>query len=227
MDRYQYILTIQDVFSRYLWLRPLTYKTSKVVSKALGDLYIEVGPPKVLQSDRGGEFKKWVKKMCKNLNVKMIQSRPYHPQSQGKVKRSHRALRKKIAFDFGHLRKSGVNWAKQLKEYQKLQNEESMEALGNKSPFEAVLNHIAPNLRILGAIFDKMHNNAPHQLIFTPMFQKVKWSHFSEIFTRGNYMLEDSVKTRMPFIQALWTYFAITFKTTLFLLYFDILKIYS
>ena len=148
-QRYQYILTIQDVFSRYLWLRPLTYKTSKVVSKALGDLYIEVGPPKVLQSDRGGEFKKWVKKLCKNLNVKMIQSRPYHPQSQGKVERSHRALRKKITFDFGHLRKSGVNWAKQLKEYQKLQNEESMEALGNKSPFEvfysrksnAVLNH--------------------------------------------------------------------------------------
>ena len=118
-QRYQYILTIQDVFSRYLWLRPLTYKTSKVVSKALGDLYIEVGPPKVLQFDREGEFKKWVKKLCKNLNVKMILSRPYHPQSQGKVERSRRALRKKIAFDFGHLRKSGVNWAKQLKEYQK------------------------------------------------------------------------------------------------------------
>ena len=45
---------------------------------------------------------------------------------------------------------SGVNWAKQLKEYQKLQNKESMEALGNKTPFEvfygrksnAVLNYI-------------------------------------------------------------------------------------
>lgn len=34
---------------------------------------------------------------------------------------------KKIAFDFGHLRKSGVDWAKQLKEDQKLQNEESKE----------------------------------------------------------------------------------------------------
>ena len=57
----------------------------------------------------------------------MIQSRPYHPQSQEKVERSRRALRKKIAFDFGHLRKSGVNWAKQLKEDQRLQNEESKE----------------------------------------------------------------------------------------------------
>ena len=144
------MLTIQDIFSRYLWLQPLIYKTSKVISKALSDLYIEVGPPKVLQSDRGGEFKKWVTKLCKSLNVKMIRSRPYHPQSQGKVERSHRALRKKIAFDLGHLSKSGVNWAKQLKEYQKLQNEESMEALGNRSPFEvfygrksnAVLNHL-------------------------------------------------------------------------------------
>ena len=40
-------------------------------------------------------------------------------------------------------------------------------------------------------------------------------------------MLEDSFKTRMPFSQALWTWFAITFKTTLFLLYFDTLKIHS
>ena len=84
-QRHQYTLTIQDVFSTYLWLRSLTYKTSKVVSKALGDLYIEVGLPKVLQSYRGGEFKKWVKKLFKNLNVKMIQSRLYHPQSQENV----------------------------------------------------------------------------------------------------------------------------------------------
>ena len=87
--------------------------------------------------------------------------------------------------------------------------------------------YFPPNLRILGAIFDKKQNNALQQLIFTPMFLKVKRSDFSEIFTRGNYMLEDSFKTRMPFSQALWTKFAITFKTTLFLLYFDTLKIYS
>ena len=40
-------------------------------------------------------------------------------------------------------------------------------------------------------------------------------------------MLEDSFKTRMPFSQVLWTQFAITFKTTLFLLNFDTLKIHS
>ena len=35
------------------------------------------------------------------------------------------------------------------------------------------------------------------------------------------------VKTRMPFSQVLWTLFAITFKITLFLLYFDTLKLHS
>lgn len=35
-----------------------------------------------------------------------------------------------------HLNKKWGDWAIQLKEYQKLQNEESMEALGCQSPFQ-------------------------------------------------------------------------------------------
>ena len=65
--------------------------------------------------------------------------------------------------------------------------------------------YFSPSLRILGAIFDKKQNNGLHQLIFTLMFLKVKRSDFSETFTRGNYMLDDSFKTRMPFSEALWT----------------------
>ena len=55
---YHYILTVQDIFSRYLWLRPLTKKTSHQVARKLSKLYSEVGPPRVIQSDNGGEFKK-------------------------------------------------------------------------------------------------------------------------------------------------------------------------
>ena len=59
---YKYILTVHDVLSRYIWLRPLTGKSSKLVAEAkeLHKLYCEVGPPKVLQCDNGGEFKKAV-----------------------------------------------------------------------------------------------------------------------------------------------------------------------
>ena len=65
--------------------------------------------------------------------------------------------------------------------------------------------YFPPNLRIFGAIFDKEKNNGLHQLIFTTMFLKNKRCDFSEIFTRGNYMLEDSFKTRMLFSQVLGT----------------------
>ena len=133
---YHYILTVQDVFSRYLWLRPLTKKTSHQVARKLSKLYSEVGPPRVIQSDNGGEFKKAVEKLCQTLGIKIIRGSPYHPQSQGKVERSHRSLRKKISFDLLRFSKVGVNWASKLREYQKILNEEPMDVLGRQSPFE-------------------------------------------------------------------------------------------
>lgn len=133
---FRYILTVQDIFSRYIWLRPLTGKESKQVAKELQELYCEVGPPKVLQCDNGGEFKKAVEHLCRKLEVKIIRSSPYHPQSQGKVERSHRTLRKKIMYDLGHMSKVGVNWVSQLRAYQKILNEEPMDVLGSQSPFE-------------------------------------------------------------------------------------------
>lgn len=47
-----------------------------------------------------------------------------------------------------HLSKTGVNWVKQLKEYQKLQNEESMETLNNHSPFEVFMDKSQMELSI-------------------------------------------------------------------------------
>ena len=63
---------------------------------------------------------------------------PYHPQSKGKVERSHRSLRKKISFDLLRFSKVGVgvNWASKLREYKKILNEEPMDVLGRQSPFE-------------------------------------------------------------------------------------------
>ena len=62
--------------------------------------------------------------------IKTIKSRPYHPQSQGKVERSHRRLRTKIMYDLISLGKKGVNWASNLGSYSRILNEESKEELG-------------------------------------------------------------------------------------------------
>lgn len=58
------------------------------------------------------------------MKIKLIKSRPYHPQSQIKVERSHRRLRKKIMYDLVSLGKKEVNWAANLEDYKWILNEE-------------------------------------------------------------------------------------------------------
>ena len=96
---YQYVLSVMDVFSRFIWLRPHRSKHSKEIASELKSTYMDFGTPLLLQSDQGSEFKGDVKQLCRKMQVKMIHSRPYHPQSRGKVERSHRALRSKMEYD--------------------------------------------------------------------------------------------------------------------------------
>ena len=84
-DTYKYIMSVIDIFSRFRFLRPLqTKETSEEVENLL-DIYIEHGPPEILQSE-SQEFKVVVKTVCKTLNVRIIKSSAYSPQTQGKDK---------------------------------------------------------------------------------------------------------------------------------------------
>ena len=130
---YRYILTVQDIFSRFLWLRPMSRKKSSVVAHELMTIYREHGPPKILQCDNGGEFKGNTTTVCKKIGIKVINSRAYHPQSQGKVERSHRTLRDKMRYD---MLKEGTNWVKNLPKYQSIINDEVKQELAGRSPFQ-------------------------------------------------------------------------------------------
>ena len=130
---YRWILSVQDIFSRFLWLRALPSKKSSVVAEHLKLIYREHGTPKILQCDNGGEFGGNTKKLCRIIGVKIINSRAYHPQSQGKVERSHRTIREKIRYD---LLQQEANWVKFLPEYQSILNDDTKLELGGKSPFE-------------------------------------------------------------------------------------------
>lgn len=132
---YRYILTVLDVFSRYTWLRPLKGKHSSEIAKHLDDIYSEHGPPQVLQHDQGREFKGAVQRLMESMQVRIIQSSPYHPQSQGKVERTHRVLRKKIMYDLVNFQQRGVNWVKHLPAYSRVLNEDPKEVLNWMSPF--------------------------------------------------------------------------------------------
>ena len=134
---YHCVLSVLDVFSRFGWLRALSDKCIKAIANELKSIYLEHGPPKlVIQSDQGREFKGAVKRLCRDMKIKTIYSRPYHPQSQGKVERSHHALREKMTYNFLRMSKKGVNWMKELPIYQRVLNEEPKEVLKCKSAFQ-------------------------------------------------------------------------------------------
>ena len=99
-------------------------------------IYSVHGRLKNLQSDRGSGFKKELKTFCNCWKIRRTCSRAYHPQSQGKVERSHRELRNKIHYDMVKLNSKGVNWVKNLPRYATILNEGAREELGWKSPFE-------------------------------------------------------------------------------------------
>ena len=82
---YRYILVILDVFSRFLFLRPITSKSSSQVANVLLQLFSDIGPPLRIQSDQGTEFKGVVHTLMTSLGVHIIHSAPYHPESQGRV----------------------------------------------------------------------------------------------------------------------------------------------
>ena len=52
-DGYNYILTVIDIFSKYVWLRPLKTKTSNEVRAAFDSIHRK---PKLLRTDKGKEF---------------------------------------------------------------------------------------------------------------------------------------------------------------------------
>ena len=61
---YKYVLSVLDVFSRYLSLRSLKAKSSKYVARALNDIYTSEGYPNIIQCDNGLEFHGYVKRLC-------------------------------------------------------------------------------------------------------------------------------------------------------------------
>ena len=144
--KYQYVLSVLDVFSRFLWLRPLPDKTAETVALELYKIYLEFGPPRIVQTDQGGEFKGAFQRLCKLLKTKLIHSSSNHPQSQGKDERSHRTWKEKIRLDLFALKKNKqCDWVTSLPLLQQTYNEGKHRITG-QSPYKLLFgitsNHV-------------------------------------------------------------------------------------
>ena len=84
-DKFRYVSVLEDIFTRYNWLRPLKSKEPIGVVEHCYDIFKVYGAPNVIQTDRGREFYGEFKRMCDKLGIEARKSRAHHPESQGKV----------------------------------------------------------------------------------------------------------------------------------------------
>ena len=95
-DGYQYLLVVMDIFSRYLWVKPLKNKFSTTVMKAFQQILKQNGRiPRKLRTDRGSEFTSEHSKQF-FAGRKIIQIFTNNEQQANYVERVIQTLKKKI-----------------------------------------------------------------------------------------------------------------------------------
>ena len=91
---FNYILTVEDLWTRYVQAYPLKSKHTMEVARTLMERFVaSFGCPSALHSDQGKEFTSHVMQhLMKELQVEKTVTPPYNPRSNGKLERFHRDL---------------------------------------------------------------------------------------------------------------------------------------
>ena len=91
---YRYILCVIDVFSRYVYTRPLKNKTGKEVADALDSIF-EITFPKRLQTDQGNEFyNQHVRTVLEKYGIELFSV--YSDKKAAIVERFQRTLKERM-----------------------------------------------------------------------------------------------------------------------------------
>jgi len=88
---FQYILSVIDSVTRYLWLLPIRHKTAECVAATLFDeVILHVSVRSAILTDKGGEFTaEVVECLLKRLGIAHLKTSTYHPQTDAKCERVH------------------------------------------------------------------------------------------------------------------------------------------
>ena len=93
------VLVIEDHFTRYTQAYVTNNHTVCTMAHVLYNGFFSVfGFPRQLMSDQASEFMgQVISELCDLLGITKIRTSPYHPQTNGTVKRVHQTLRRMIA----------------------------------------------------------------------------------------------------------------------------------
>ena len=92
------VLVFQDHFMKHVLAYVAPDQTAKTLTKFLYQGYMSIfGAPTMLLSDRSANFMSSViNEICKIIGVKKLQTMPYQPKTNGKVKRLHQMIMQMI-----------------------------------------------------------------------------------------------------------------------------------
>ena len=93
------VLVIEDHFTRYTQVYVTNNHTTRMTAHILYNEFFSVlGFPRRLMSDQASEFMgQVISELCDLLGITKIRTLPYHPHTNGAIKRVHQALRRIIA----------------------------------------------------------------------------------------------------------------------------------
>ena len=113
--RPQHLMVIIDVFSKFVWIHALVNKEPARIVHILERMFLQEGPPRILQSDGGGEFVNGtINALCTRYGVQRRVCAPYNSQCDGAVERVNRTVRdaiKRIRYEY-----NTKNWETQLQQ---------------------------------------------------------------------------------------------------------------
>jgi transposase InsO family protein len=93
-----YILVLIDVATRFVILRPIPDKSAKSVVKELIHIFSLMGYPRILNSDRGMEFKNAIMdELCEAMKIDKRLSTAYYSQSNGGAERAVQTTKKLLS----------------------------------------------------------------------------------------------------------------------------------
>jgi len=95
----QFILSVVDSATRYLWLLPLRHKTAGEVAAALcEEVTMRISVPSAILTDQGGEFTgDVVRRVCERLGITRLRTSGYRPQTDSMCERVHYSIQNMIA----------------------------------------------------------------------------------------------------------------------------------
>mgnify|MGYP001569361657 CR=1 FL=1 len=94
-----WLLTVIDAFTRFAYVKPMKNKEANTVAVAMREILDETeAPTKIIQTDNGSEFiSQEFKKLLAGRKIIHVLSKPYHPQSNGRIEKFNKTLKTLIS----------------------------------------------------------------------------------------------------------------------------------